>query len=409
MLSAKRHVIVVLCFLAAIIDGFDLQVVSIAGPQVQSAMHLGPEQMGWIFSASLIGLMFGALVGGYYADHYGRKPVLVSSVAALGVVTVLTPLASNYPELMTARILAGLTIGGVMPNIVTVVADISKPGRVTSVVAMMICGQPLGGIFVSLAGHPLADRFGWQSLFLLGGVLPLVLGPAMFFWLAETKPTGSEAHTKPSQFSALLGPGNLVPTLLLWVVFILSLGILSVLLGWTPTLAAGAGLPVPLGYAALLWINVGGIAGSFAIGWLCDRIGVRTTMSGAFLLMAGSLWLFSQGLNVHSILPLAALTGFMVLGAQFALFGLAPLLYAPASRGAGVGAALALGRVGAIFGPIIAGDLLAAGLSESGVFAVMAPVAVVAGAALLALTYVSGNAFAKNTSLLSSEGNSTMA
>ena len=166
------------------------------------------------------------------------------------------------------------------------------------------------------------------------------------------------------------------------------------LLGWTPTLVVRAGLPAPLGYAALLWINIGGIAGSFAIGWLCDRVGVRNAMLGAYLIMAGSLYLFSNALNAQSIVPIAAFAGFAVLGVQFALFGVAPRLYPPTHRGAGVGSALAAGRVGSVFGPVIAGNLLGAGLSESGVLLIMAPVAILAGLALVALTIVARHSFA---------------
>ncbi len=262
----------VLCFAVALLEGYDLQVISAAGPQLQKLLQLRPQQMGWLFSASLIGLAVGAIGGGWLADRYGRKPALIGSVLVLGMFTLATACATSFENLIVIRILAGVGLGGAMPTLIALVAEVSGGHKTTSAVTTMICGQPLGGIVSALVGQTIAAKYGWQSLFVVGGVLTVLVVPLLMLGLPETKPATAGARSaRMPTLQALFGEGRAPASLLLWAVFILTLALLSVLLSWTPLLVMGKGLPKPVGLNAIIAINVGGIVGGLVISRLIDR------------------------------------------------------------------------------------------------------------------------------------------
>lgn len=386
---ARANLTIALCFVVAILEGFDLQVIGLAAPQLMRALHLSPEQMGWAFSGSLIGLATGAIFGGWLADRIGRKPVLIGSVLALGLFTLLTTRATDFNSLFALRLAAGLALGGVMPNIIALVSEAVARAKITTSVAIMFTGMPIGGVLVAISARFLAVEHGWQSMFVLGGVLPFIVAPLLLFGLPETAKR-TAAVVRASYWSTLFGKGQVLPTLLIWVVFLLTLLLLSLLLNWTPSLIISKGFAPTQAFVASMALNIGSVVGSFVIGVLCDRFGSRGPMLAVYIGMAISLYLLSLATSEGMLLGFAFLCGFTVMGAQFAMYGLAPRLYAPQARGAGVGAAVAVGRLGAIFGPLLAGQLIGAGATGSQVVLVLAPLALVGAVAVLALSIAAG-------------------
>ncbi len=384
-----------LCFMVAALEGYDLQVLSVAGPLLREAMQLNPKQMGIAFSASLIGLALGAAYGGTLADRIGRKKVLIVSVAGMSLFTLATALAQDFQTLMIVRILTGVALGGAMPNLIAISASVSGKGRTTSKVTAMICGMPAGGIVAALSGHLLAAKFGWHSLFVLGGGLTILIVPLLMWGLTETKPDIQQQRQRASWQQSLFGEGRASMTLMLWLLFILTLSMLSLFTGWAATLVVDKGLPASAGFSAMLAINIGGIAGALIFSALCDSWNIRSTMLVIYAGMAISLWLFSSSNAASAVIPLAGLVGFFVLGAQFTLYGINPQLYPAANYGTGVGAAVAAGRIGSIIGPIVAGYAMSHGSTANDVVVGMVPVALAAGAVLLGLAAVSGNALKK--------------
>jgi AAHS family 3-hydroxyphenylpropionic acid transporter len=284
-----------------------------------------------------------------------------------------------------------------MPTLISLVAEVAGGRKTTAAVTTIIVGQPLGGIISALTGRTLAEAYGWQSLFLVGGLLTLAMVPVMLKMLPETKPAtpGATAQRMPLA-TTLFAQGRARPTVLLWLIFILTLALLSILLSWTPLLVMGKGFPRPVGLNAIVAINAGGIAGGLVISRLIDRYGVRWPMLALYALMTAGLYLLAQAQSIGPIMVFAFLTGFAVLGAQFTLYGVSPQLYPLAGRGSAVGVAVAMGRVGSIIGPLAVGGMLAGGSHESEVLMVMAPVALISGAALFVMTmsasFVTGNA-----------------
>jgi AAHS family 3-hydroxyphenylpropionic acid transporter len=259
----------------------------------------------------------------------------------------------------------------------------------------MICGQPLGGIVSALVGQTIAAKYGWQSLFVVGGALTVLVVPLLMLGLPETKPATAGARSaRMPTLQALFGEGRAPASLLLWAVFILTLALLSVLLSWTPLLVMGKGLPKPVGLNAIIAINVGGIVGGLVISRLIDRWGVRWPMLSLYVITGVSLYLFARVQSETMLLLVAGFVGLGVLGAQFSLYGIAPRLYPLAGRGSGVGVAVAMGRIGSILGPVVIGGLISRGSTESETVMVMAPVGLTAGVALVLLTLAARQALA---------------
>lgn len=392
-LSQTRVIVtVILCFLVAVLEGFDLQVIGLAAPALRAALGLSPEQLGWAFSGSLIGLAIGAMGGGWLADRVGRKPVLIGSVIGLGVFTLLTTQATDFTTLFAVRVAAGLALGGAMPNFIAVVSEVSPTRQITRLVALTSAGMPLGGILVGLTARFVMEDHGWHSLFWIGGILPLLIAPLLWIGLPETGRKGAQAAAARVPIGrTLFGKGQAAPTLLLWFVFIITLLLLSLLLNWTPSLIIARGFEPSQAITASIVLNLGSVAGSVIIGWMCDRMGVRAPMIAVYIGMAVALYLLSIAPSVLLLMVCAFFAGFFVLGAQFALYGVSPRLYEPRERAAGVGAALAVGRLGAILGPLVAGTLIGAGATGQQVVLVLAPLALVAGVAAVALAASAGD------------------
>jgi MFS transporter, AAHS family, 3-hydroxyphenylpropionic acid transporter len=384
---AGAGLIVLICFLIAAVEGFDIQSFGVAAPKLTPELGLSPGQQGWAASAAMVGLVIGALIGGWFSDRVGRKPVLLVSVAAFGAFSIGTAMSQGYEQLLLARLLTGLGFGGAMPNLIAIAAEISAPRRRAATVTMMFCGMPAGGAAVALLARLLGDDLGWRAIFLAGGLVPLALVPVILFLLPETRPEPHPAADR-STLRGLFGQGRALPTVMLWVVFVLTLMVLYLLLNWLPTLVVAKGLTPADGSAAALSFNLTSIAGALLLGFVVDRAGHRWPLTLTFVLLAGTMGALATATGLAPVLALSGAAGFLVLGAQYSLYAITPSLYPPQVRAAGSGAAVAVGRLGSIAGPLIAGELRGAGYSAGEVFGAMIPVVLAAAAAVFALSWL---------------------
>jgi AAHS family 3-hydroxyphenylpropionic acid transporter len=377
-------VVVLLCFLVAAIEGYDIQAFGVASPKLVPDLGLDPGQQGWAGSAAMVGLVIGALAGGWIADRIGRKPVLIASVTAFGVFSLATAASPSYDVLLLARLATGLGFGGAMPNLIAIATEICRQDRRAATVTAIFCGMPAGGALVSVFARIAGDGLDWRTIFLAGGAVPLVIAPLLVFLLPETRPAVDPTADR-RLLPALFGEGRAAATLLIWLAFFLTLVVLYLALNWLTTLVIAKGHPPSLGFAAAIAFNVAAVIGSLALGGLTDRFGWRWLLAAGYLALAAAMAGLAATDAPGPILALSAAAGFLVVGAQFTLYSVAPMLYAPQLRGAGSGAAVAMGRVGSIVGPLIAGQLRNAGATPGEVFLSMTPVALVAAAALVAL------------------------
>ncbi len=372
-----------LCLLVAMLEGFDLQVAGIAAPTLKPALGLEPAALGWFFSASTIGLLFGALAGGRLSDRYGRARVLAWSVAGFGLGSLLTAAAGDAGWLIAARGFTGLGLGGALPNLLALTAENAAPGRERRAVALLYCGVPVGGAAVSLAGAAVGPQ--WWILFVIGGIAPLALAG----WIYRVLPPDSERDGQRDSLpigDALFGDGRLLPTLLLWVSFFATLIILYLVLNWLPSFLIDLGLGAGTAFLAQLAFNIGGIVVCASVAAMLDGRRGWLVALGAFsaipLLLLATARVDSGG----SAIFLAFVLGGAVLVTQSHLYALAPGLYPEAGRGTGVGGAVAAGRFGSIAGPLLGAYLLAAGDGTGAVLRGIVPVAVIAGTAAIALS-----------------------
>ncbi len=392
---------IALCFAAALFDGLDIVAPGLVAPLLVADFTLSPVQMGRLFSASTVGLLLGALYGGWLADRIGRKRVLIASMITFGLMSLVTAAAATTPVLFAGRFLTGLGLGGALPNLIALSAEAGPPEKRTTLVTLMYSGVPLGGAVggaITLWGGA-ADN--WRILFYVGGMAPLVLAAALAFLLPESRlyertKSARTAATKPQPsrrfVSVLFGRGVARTTLLLWIAFFCTLLILYLLVNWLPLLFVNAGYSRPDAAIATIVFNVGGGLGAISLGVMLDRGRKHIVMLASFVGMAASLFALllafrSPGGALAGAAAAAFAVGVFVIGTQLALYGTAPNYYATAVRGTGVGAAVAAGRVGSIAGPLVAGSLLGAGGNAASVLTALLPVVAVAAIAAFLLLH----------------------
>ena len=394
--GGSASITVLLCFLVAILEGFDIQILGVAAPRLGPELGIGPSQMGWLFAVGSIGMLLGAAVGGRLADRVGRKPVFVASVAVFGLFTFAITLVTSFESLFMARLLAGVGFGAALPNMMAIATEVSSPSRRAFTAAAMFCGMPLGGAASALVTQMLPPDFDWRTLFYLGGLLPLLLLPAIITLMPETlqRRTGagvvSDGLRAVTVTHALFGEGRAATTLLLWSMFLPAMLILYLFLNWLPTLVAAKGLERTVAPLASLWFNLGGVFGGLLLSPLVDRFGYRKPVTLAFAALIGVLMGFAAATTPAAILLFSGLSGFLLLGATYSFYGVTAASYSQSMRGTGSGAAVAVGRVGTVIGPLFAGLLIAKGATAESVILYLAPMAAVSGVAVLALGRLHG-------------------
>lgn len=171
-------------------------------------------------------------------------------------------------------------------------------------------------------------------------------------------------------------------TMALWAAAFMSMLVLYFLLNWTPQVLVSAGLRLDQGISAGVLLNVGGGVGMVLLGYFSTRLGLKRMISYYFL--GGSLGLVAFGLTAMNIVPLLVITfftGFFVMGSLIGLYVIAARIYPPEIRSTGVGWSIGIGRLGAVFGPYLAGVMIGQGLDRSVYFLVFAvPLLIAIGA-----------------------------
>ena len=175
-----------LLFLAALLEGADIVSMGLAAPAVAKAYGFGPGEMSYILTAAIVGLMGGAAVGGRLGDLFGRKRVLLAAFFGLAVFSLATALASDLGQFITVRLLCGLGLGAAFPNLIALASEASRAGRKSTGVGLMFAGQPIGGTLLALFIASQAGELDWRVIFYIGGGLPLLLLPVLFFALPES-------------------------------------------------------------------------------------------------------------------------------------------------------------------------------------------------------------------------------
>ncbi|APA87717.1 3-(3-hydroxy-phenyl)propionate transporter MhpT [Paraburkholderia sprentiae WSM5005] len=386
-----------LCFLVAVLEGIDLQSTGVAAPRMAHEFGLSVSQLGLAFSAGMFGLLPGAMIGGRLADRIGRKRVLMMSMAVFGIFSIATAQVWSFESLLIARVLTGIGLGGAMPNLIALSSEAVDPRHRNTAVSVMYCGMPLGGALAALIAVLSAGPTAWRHIFYVGGAGPLIIIPLLMLLLPESREfaTRSREFTtsdKPllSTREVLFGEGRAAATIGIWISFFCTLIVLYFLLNWLPSLTVGRGMSRSQAGIAQIFFNVGSVIGVLGIGLLMDRFRQGLSVAAIYACVVGALVALSQVSSIETLSVAVLFAGMGVVGAQSMLYSLSAASYPTSVRGTGVGAAVAVGRVGSIVGPVAAGQLLSMGKSSALVIGASVPVTIIA--AITALLVIRSNA-----------------
>jgi AAHS family 4-hydroxybenzoate transporter-like MFS transporter len=409
------------CAAVLLLDGFDTTAIGFVAPSLAREWGLTKGALGPVFSAGLFGLMIGALTLGPLADRIGRKKIIIFSTLAFGIGTLVTSFAQDVNTLLVIRFLTGLGLGGAMPNTIAVTSEFSPHRRRATMVMIMFCGFSAGAALGGLLAAALIPQFGWRSVFVVGGVAPLLLVPILALRLPESVRflalTG-RANERVADLLALVNPkaefplvtqfvvdepglagipmlhlfrdGRTLVTLLLWVVFFMSLLDLYFLTNWLPTVLNDLGASVSEAAVIGSMLQVGGVVGTFALGSVIDRFSFRALALVYFIAVFAVGVIGQLGHSVVFVTMAIFAAGFCMVGGQIAANALAAGFYPTSIRATGVGWALGIGRVGSIIGPLVGGVLLTMKWSAGAVFMAAAGAALCAALAAFSLSRLAG-------------------
>lgn len=384
-------VTIFLCFLAALLEGADIVSMGLAAPSVAKAMGFSPGQISYVLTATIVGLMIGAAVGGRLGDRLGRKRVLLFAFAVLAIFSLATAHATDLGQFIAVRLLCGLGLGAAFPNLIALAAEASRPDRRATGVGLMFCGQPIGGTLLGLFVASQGAGLDWRVIFYIGGVLPLLLLPVLIFALPESaafrqaskQVEASDAQARPPVAEVLFGSGRSTLTVLLWASYGFTQVVVYLINNWLPTLMVAKGFSVQQAGLISAFENMGAAAGCVVLAVLADRGGRKLVLGVTYLAVMIGLWGLGVAQGFWPVVGAGIVVGFFAIGGQLVLYTLAPAYYPTLVRATGVGAAVSVGRLGGIAGPLAAGKLLALGIAPAGVLLAAVPCAALAGAAAL--------------------------
>jgi AAHS family 4-hydroxybenzoate transporter-like MFS transporter len=392
--SAGAVRVAVLCGLVQMLDGYDLAAVGLAAPAIIKAWGVKPVELTSAFAFSSIGIMVGAMAAGPIADRFGRKPVLLASVALFGVFSLLTVWASSIFALVALRFFTGIGIGGAMPTTVALTSDYTSDRWRASAVMFMFTGNTVGGFVAGSIAALILPSWGWQGIFLVGGVVPLALLALLFFVLPESRQfQPGQTVVKVNPVAGLFRDRLGASTLLLWAIFLINLLNMYLIGYWLPTTLTLGGLTAQAAAFAASIYAAGAIVSTLLLGPAITRFGAGRVLAISFVVGAISIAIVgSAHLSYGWTLAVLAVAGGGFIGSQLGLNGFAAAIYPTEVRSTGIGWALGVGRLGGILGPVLGGLLLGLGLPPNNLLLFASVPALVTAVLVVWLGHVSRNA-----------------
>ena len=363
-----------LCGLVVVLEGYDMSALGYVVPQLVEAWHMPPVAFTTALTAGNVGMFIGAVVCGWLGDRYGRKPVLLGCLAAFGTASLLTALVTDATQLTLARLATGVGLGGGIPVCIALVSDVSPPHRQGTLVITMITGVVVGNLAAGLAAARMLSSFGWESVFIVGGVAPLLLLPLVAMFLRESPEflairlgasAGTPTVSTGNRAVALFATGVAGPTALLWAINFLNLLTIFFVNSWLPSMLRSMGATTQAAILATSMFHVGAIAAAFLSAALVGRYGIERVL--AVMLVFGGACIMVTGLATLSVLSLSVFIlgfGFGTSGSQLGISALPGAIYPTAIRSTGAGWATGIGRLGTVVGALLGGVLLGLGWSS---------------------------------------------
>jgi AAHS family 4-hydroxybenzoate transporter-like MFS transporter len=373
------------------IEGYDMQVTSYAAPAIIKAWHLTNAYFGPVFGFGLFGYLLGGTALGHLGDRFGRKNVIIGGSLFFGIFTFAAGYATSLTGLLILRFLAGVGIGASIPAAIALTVEYAPGNLKARIISFLFLGYTLGGTLGGFVAAKLIPAFGWPAVFKVGGVAPIFLAILIAFTLPESVRFLALRRDRPDRVRSILRRlthdvtlddssdfvvaeerhqglpvkhlftnGRATITVLLWIAFASSLLGHYFLTSWLPTILAGAAVPLTYAIISGALLQGGGGIGGLLICWLSDKKSMLF-IAIAFCL-ASPLIILIPRVCGSSLLVLAFLVGFFLVGGQIGLNSIAGTIYPTDIRATGAGWALGIGRIGSILGPVLGGVLISAHL-----------------------------------------------
>ena len=414
-MSGYQWLLLVLCFLIVATDGMDVAIMGFLAPDITREWGISKAAFGVVMSAAPIGLAIGALVVGPLSDRFGRKKLLVGSIALFGVFNLLSAFADGTATLSLLRFLTGLGLGAAMPSTTTLLSEYVPERSRSMLLATMFTGFNLGSALVGFGAAALLPHHGWRAVLIAGGAIPLICLPFYIMLIPESARFMVVRNISPARIArtlrrvigsvvaddtvftiseppvsgkqpvrTLLSSGYRGMTLALWITYFMGLLVIYLLSGWLPTLIKDAGLPIERAANLTALFQLGGTVGALVVGYCMDRFAPHRVIGVSYVLGAVFILMLASGSVTSSMFALyVLLAGFCMSGAQTGLNAFAPQCYPTPVRATGVSWMLGIGRFGSITGSMAGGVLLSMGWSFSAVIAILAVPATMAAISIV--------------------------
>ncbi len=392
--SGRQILIIALCALLMMLDGFDGMEIAYVAPSLMRQWHLAPTMLSFIFTASNVSAIIGSLVIGPLADRQGRRWMTIGGTVIMGIASLMGAFATDANTFLAWRVFGGLGLAAVMPNAIAIGAEFAPMRSRSFAVISLYSGYAIGASIGAGIAAQLIPAYGWQIVMIIGGVVPLLIALALLPLLPESIrflvlvrpespriarqlkqinpawqfPAGtafvtSEPPPTRAPVRALFREGRAATTLLLWVIFTMNIMELIFLSSWTPTLIHNTGVPLDWALNVSMVMQAGALIGALLMARGMDKWGPYAVLVGAHALGVVAVGSFGYSIGMGPGMFIAGtLMGAGVMGSQTAMFGLAAGVYPTAIRATGIGSALGVGRIGSILGPLIGGALVKYGL-----------------------------------------------
>lgn len=380
------------CFIIIIIDGYDIAVAGAALPSIMSGMGVDASTAGFMASSALFGMMFGAIFLGSISEKIGRKLTIAICVFLFSVFTAAAGLANDPVTFSILRFIAGLGIGGVMPNIVAQMTEYS-PKKIRSLMTtFMFSGYAIGGVLAAVIGKQFIMQFGWQVVFFAAGVpvllLPFILKsmPESLSYLLKKQNQKDlqkvvrdiepsirmdqtveftqiiKANDSKPAIAQLFQEGRALSTFMFWGAYFTGLFMVYALSTWLTKLMAMSGYSLGSALSFVIALNIGAVIGAVGGGWLADKFHIKWVLVTMYAMGSVFLYMMTLPMATEMLYVVIAVVGACTTGAQIVAYAYCGQFYPSSIRSTGIGMAAGIGRMGAILAPLLIGFIVALNL-----------------------------------------------
>lgn len=366
--TRKGLAIVALCFVINMADGIDVTILSFIAPRLQADWNIGPEVMGNLFSAGLVGMAIGGMFIAPLADRFGRRPVILAALCLMSLGMFGSGFSTSVAMLAAMRLLVGIGIGTVLAAMAALASESAPVRHRNLAVGLVQAGYPLAAVFTGLVVADQLPHHGWEAMLLAAAMLTVVLLPIAALILPPngTKSgadatDASDQTDRPGVVGQLFDPAFRTRTIALWSAVFFGLMVLYFIVSWIPKLSITAGLSETNGIYAGALYNLGAFIGTMSMSFLALRIPLQRLVPTMLILAGAAMMVFgSITMSVGLTLAVAFVIGVLLQGGYNGVWPLAAGAYPASHRATGIGWAIGVGRSGAVLGPMMGGYLMAA-------------------------------------------------